>query len=1392
VTIDMRSNPLLVPVNIEALVVGQETTQWVETSPDFQGIPANRFLGQQLQNLPCSSTTSDLLKPGIHLHWALPDALSHGETGGEGEPSKFPAIPNRWLVVRVWADDRDEPVRMNLKAWVIESDTITDDNKGTPWPTLDKNSPVCVRVGNVFELTEWPGERGQAKVPLTAIGYGDPAFAASYPACKGMFGFHDSALDELDGMRLAYFVAGWYSDSGQDPLHRPAGVEAFDHLAGILERTRWVYPGFDALAEKVGKVRELARKTGEAEDMLNRVKDARTTAMRADSAHSLELGTAENELPKRIAELEAERAALAEDISGPLTALPGGILCHGAVTGIGWANKDTTYDNGVPVGKPFSLAVGNTAVEALAALFTDTLGGGLAELLGAFQYDLLAELEQPDGDIALQRKLHERTFSPIVSGVRWDLVLAGTQPLQEPSATGSPPIPGDIRDLLERLNNRQKEINRLVREKNWAQSQLYATWYKNALNAEAKTYDVAAIEQELTKLKAEIESLSGRIGEQVDPDTKAPRGSEWAELRAKIETLLPGYELTMLDEAPFWRPNDPMLLLSGPAFKRSLRHGDDGRFRQDGRLLCRMLGQQVSAIKITIPNAVNNDVEFGAAEVDGWYAPFAAPNTVSLPEGINELFREFLLLTMDRKRAKAAVSVVFEKNGQGFSKKNQGQVKSVVGQLLAYLEDLWRKGGGDNESARQSYDQTDFDLVGTFPSPVIINQWQGNPWLPLFLQWQATWSSTYTDAPSALNGWKMNEPGTGLEQESVQKSAKESTLCGSTLLTSGAVTHLSERLRQYNLSHNNPELEKLRTVIASLNLLGQSLGGFTDQLLMRRGMLELQPMDATEDGLQISDIYPMVHDTDWLSPITEGDFFPVRTGYLQFEKLWIVDAFGRVLSLEDFGALDSPHLAPMMRAPDNDRILLEPRLAQPARLFTEWLPSESGQDDGAVCGWIVPNFLDDGLMIYAADGTPLGALQSVLRKSWAEGFGGVQPDKESFHWFDMPGSDAFLFGLPSSPTLDPLGGEANPHLRKFVNALLGLKGGQGARWLENINFAMSTGRDKQNPKLSMLIGRPLALVRASLGLEVAGRPAVTQIWEKLSKDNTGGIEQLKIPVRLGERRQTNGVWRGSDGLAGFFLDNDYNHFYPAFGLGDPEQNDGYTICRKEPELSLQQALELTLLMEPSQGVCATTAILPRTFFHLPSGAASDVLENKEVIFYTGPLLTTAREIRMPQPSDIYGQWSWTHHPEVKVWLEESINDTQKEQGRFFEEPFRIAEGWLKLVTAPLSIRAFGVQGKEAVGDVQGESVPSRFELPADARIILFWEVDGADSIELQQDGVTILKSQRFPLPSRYLLKIGKESTSFTLIAAGRAKQRLKNERTTLAKTIEIKTIAIQH
>ena len=68
---------------------------------------------------------------------------------------------------------------------------------------------------------------------------------------------------------------------------------------------------------------------------------------------------------------------------------------------------------------------------------------------------------------------------------------------------------------------------------------------------------------------------------------------------------------------------------------------------------------------------------------------------------------------------------------------------------------------------------------------------------------------------------------------------------------------------------------------------------------------------------------------------------------------------------------------------------LPPRLSQPARLNFRWLSADRDVGEtndhpstSPICGWVVTNFLDSGLEIYAADGEALGEISPDPDHPW--------------------------------------------------------------------------------------------------------------------------------------------------------------------------------------------------------------------------------------------------------------------------------------------------------------------------------------------------------------------------------------------------------------------------
>ncbi|MEN6374657.1 MAG: hypothetical protein ABFD75_07750 [Smithella sp.] len=1385
----MSDPHLLVPINIEALVVGKSTTtKWVNLKPDFTKISGKQVLGRQIEKPAFTEPESGLHKPGVHLHWALPDGLTHGTAKEGSDVPDFPLIPNRWLVLRFWDQSESDKPNLISRAWIIESDTITNDTNANLLPILhseklkqppQKPEDYAVFVGNVYELKNWPGESNEPQVEITAIGYGDPAFAAYYPACKGILGFHDHYIDDIrENTELTYMVVGWYSKPSLDPLwkalHPPEDPmkksdDQFTSLAGFLEKARWTYPDFQSLQEKQEKA-----------------KDSNT------------------------------------DITGLANQIPTAILCHGLLEGAKW-NRHAR--NGVPLGRAFDIAIADTAVDALTALLAKESGkesndDPLAKLLSIFQYDLIAELEKPGGDSLVEAKIHERSFRPLARGIRWDLLQDDYSVTDSTSERSSPPIPGDIRLLLEKLNALQREINCKKRDREFLQSEIYAAWYKKVLNV-GQQHITEELSTKITRLRVEVCEHTNKID--MLENTSATRQNE---IEKNLETFLPGWKLKQFDEPEFRQPNDPVVLLNGDAFRWSSRHGEDDRFRKDGRLLCRLSGKEITCIKVKIPET-EQEVAFTPNDIDAkqetddddyWRKPFDVIKGVpaDFHQEIVNLLGEALLLTLDSKRAQHIITRVYKTIDP--DNDHSDEAGKWAGYLLNdYLKRLWENASNPESEIHLAGTCTDEDtkevlkleLVGQFPSPVTKNTWAGNPWLPLFLQWQVGWVPDSTDTQNALQKWELNPKlndhvfvWKGREPEDDKGKV---TYTGTSILTPGVGLHLSERLHQYNLLHENQPLRTLQTAINSKNVLCQSLGGFTDQLLMRRNHLELRPFDLEQgkDDSQFSSIYETVKDIDWLSPMTEGTFLPLRAGRLKLEKLWIIDTFGQFLQLEGQDPVYGlKTISPQSLTAADNTVRLQPRLAQPARLSMQWIPAEDkvykDEDFNPVCGWILPNFLDKSLMIYDAGGYALGALQVVQKKSWSKGAGGVHEELESFHWIDIPGSRDIFFGTSPKEIKNPIPEEANPHLRDFVMGLLPLSEGCGQRFSDLLNsmsevLAYSSAGDAvRNQNLALLIGKPFALVQASLSLEVDGRPATSP------EGLTGGIENLRFPLHLGNPRKGKDLWLGDDGLAGFFLDNKYDKFHPVFRL--TENGDSYSIYDDSGlQISISTPLKLTLLMDPARGISVTSGILPRTVFPFPYHDLVETMENKQVVFFSGPVLNPVSNegIRMPRPSDIYGQWSWTHHPEVMTWGEAAIGDVEQEQNVFPDPPPRIVEGWLKLVTAPLEVRAFTVTGKNPVdktGEKAEPSTPPCFQVSADKNTItLSWSVIGAEKIELwmkkKEENIRLFQSQSHPLPAQYTIKADGD-TLFTLFAFGRKevsadekepKQKAKSIRITMKK-----------
>ena len=186
---------LLVPMHLDALVINKKITARDAYNRWRMNYKQMKCFGNPMPP-PFHDQESEPPPVGVHLHWALPDGMTHGvedESGG----IEFPYVPNRWLVVRIQPGGSPTGASL-IVAWVILSDMYGDDC-ASPFldPDPQKSKPgdvVPTGLGARVTIQEWDrmmGEKGVDPVApfLRAIGPGNVTFAAFAPGVEDVFAF---------------------------------------------------------------------------------------------------------------------------------------------------------------------------------------------------------------------------------------------------------------------------------------------------------------------------------------------------------------------------------------------------------------------------------------------------------------------------------------------------------------------------------------------------------------------------------------------------------------------------------------------------------------------------------------------------------------------------------------------------------------------------------------------------------------------------------------------------------------------------------------------------------------------------------------------------------------------------------------------------------------------------------------------------------------------------------------------------------------------------------------------------------------------------------------------------------------------------------------------------
>ena len=229
----LREQRLLVPIDVQALYVPAGSTEAMVRLPMLVAGANGKTAENAEDGMPDPFDAGAPREAGVHLHWAMPDALLRGSfrQAGDGASNRLalPPLPDRWVVLRlVLPRGATQPA---ITGWVIEADRAVAVPLAS-WSEGSSASQSATAAGAAIDRDQLTGTVG-----------GAVSWSGVYDAVLNRFAFHDPLADlatiapqGVDEDCAAYVVAGWWSDPALDPLDK---ARSNDSLHELLDRMRW-------------------------------------------------------------------------------------------------------------------------------------------------------------------------------------------------------------------------------------------------------------------------------------------------------------------------------------------------------------------------------------------------------------------------------------------------------------------------------------------------------------------------------------------------------------------------------------------------------------------------------------------------------------------------------------------------------------------------------------------------------------------------------------------------------------------------------------------------------------------------------------------------------------------------------------------------------------------------------------------------------------------------------------------------------------------------------------------------------------------------------------------------------------------------------------------------
>ncbi len=443
----------------------------------------------------------------------------------------------------------------------------------------------------------------------------------------------------------------------------------------------------------------------------------------------------------------------------------------------------------------------------------------------------------------------------------------------------------------------------------------------------------------------QVQLISGNLSDVVEQHlttpAAAPEPGTWIEVKRDLPR--------------FFYPTDPILLIEGG--RATFKH-KPGSFSKDGLLYCRLTGDAATGLSCLGPAPAAGTIP-SRVSVQGADLLERGIEHGGVPPECEDLLRELAVLDPGTSIAAAHAAAGSQ---------------APAGTILAFAQNFAVEQTAWHATRDPRVDQAPLialsGISGRLPSPIAVAL-PAHPWNPIRLDWRIQ----YLPSLKGIDDWRLDEIDYQPERFETSNPVVFESNC---LLTQASNNIVAAAIRK--------ALEQAASAggsgIVDPNLQLAFFSSFAQKAVTAFQAIQLTPPPTTGsavpavDRLPLEDIASALSDLDLLTGGLDGlntllrggfpgdgasqpgphdpapkPFFSMRSGFLRFTQLRLIDCFGQFVDLlaSASGAANSSAIIksdPMILPDKPDLVALPPRFTSPARLTFRFM-------DGGGATWSV-------------------------------------------------------------------------------------------------------------------------------------------------------------------------------------------------------------------------------------------------------------------------------------------------------------------------------------------------------------------------------------------------------------------------------------------------------